>query len=393
MRLCFARCAPAALRLAPLLLVPLGAWSDQSVPPSAAAAGAAPAAESVTLSDSQLHSITVARAGERDFPIERYAIGNIDFNENRTVQVFPPYAGRIIEAKVDLGDQVKKGQVLFTIESPDFISAESNLISALATFEQTTSALARAQSLYESKGIDQNDYETALANQHSAEGALRAARRDLAIFGKTPAEIAHIESSRTVETALIVTSPVAGRVTARVASPGLYVQPGSAPAPIAVADLSSVWLIAEVAEDDSPAFKVGQALSVTVSAYPGRAFSGHITAIGASIDPNSRRLTVRSEIKDPKHELIAAMFANFVINVGPPEHGVAVPLNSVVREGDGTLSVWVVGSDPHQFTRRNVKVGLTHAGYDEIREGLRDGENVAVDGAIFLSNILYGGAS
>jgi cobalt-zinc-cadmium efflux system membrane fusion protein len=87
------------------------------------------------------------------------------------------------------------------------------------------------------------------------------------------------------------------------------------------------------------------------------------------------------------------MFANFVITIGPSKRAAAVPLNSVVREGDGTLSVWVVGSDPHRFTRRSVQIGLSHDGYDEIREGLRTGETVVVDGAVNLSNILYGGAS
>lgn len=388
-----ARLGLIALLLAPLL-APVAAWSGTTpVPPTGAPAGAAASAETVTLSDSQLRSITVARVGEHDFPLECQAVGNVDFNQNRNVLVFTPYPGRIIEAFADLGDEVKKGQVLFTIESPDFIAAQSSLISAAATFEQTTSALARAHALYVSKGIDQNDYEIAVANQHSAEGALHAARRDLEVFGKTAAEIEHIETSRTVETALVVRSPISGRVTARIAAPGLYELPGTLPAPFTVADLSTMWLVAQVVESDSPRFKVGQAMSVSVAAYPGRAFAGKITAVGALIDPNTRRLMLRSEIKDPKHELIADMFANFVITVGPPEHGTAVPVNSVVREGDGTLSVWVVGSDPHRFTRRIVKVGLTHDGYDEIKEGLHTGETVAVDGAILLSNILFGGAS
>lgn len=377
----------AALLLAGMVVGGYG-WADNAVVRSAGAPS-----DSVTLSESQLHSVTVARVTEHDFPVERHAVGSIDFNQNRNVAVYTPYAGRIVATFADIGDEVKKGQVLFTLQSPDFISAQSNLISAAATFEQTTSALARARVLYEKKSIDQNDYETAVANQQSADGALRAARNALAVFGESAAQIEHLEKSRTVEPNLRVRSPITGRVTTRSAAPGLYSQPGNPPAPFTVADLSTVWLVAEVPEDESPRFKVGQPMRISVAAFPGRIFTGKIDRIGASIDPSSRRLMVRSEIKDPGQKLLPEMFASFVIAVDPPEHAPAVPVNGVVREGDGTMSIWVVGSDPHHFTRRSVKIGLTHDGYDEVKEGLRADETVVVDGAIFLSNILYGGAT
>jgi cobalt-zinc-cadmium efflux system membrane fusion protein len=345
------------------------------------------------LSDSQLNSIAVAAVALREFPIEKQAVGNIDFNEDMSVQVFTPYQGRIIRAFPNVGDDVKKSQVLFTLESPDFIAAESTLISTAAALDQTSSALTRARTLYASKAIDQNDYETAVANQASAEGALHAARHAVAIFGKSEAEIDHIVATRQVETALVVKSPIAGRITARNAAPGLLVQPGNAPAPYSVADLSTVWMLADVPESEIPSFKVGQKVSVSVGAFPGREFSGAITVIGATVDPNSRRVTLRSVIKDPKHELLPNMFASFVIRTAAPALAPAVPLNGVVREGDGTMSVWVVGSDPHRFTRRSVKIGEQRDGYDQILDGLKSGERVAVDGAIFLSNILYGGAS
>jgi cobalt-zinc-cadmium efflux system membrane fusion protein len=386
-----------ALVLATAPPLVLHGWGSKP-PRSASGAGTATpagsaASDTVTLSDSQLHSITVAAVALREFPIEKEAVGSIDFNEDMSVQVFTPYQGRIIRAFPNLGDEVKKGQVLFTIESPDFIAAESNLISAAATLDQTTSALTRAKKLYAVKGIDQNDYETAVANQASAEGALRAARRAVAIFGKSETEIDHIVESRQVQSALLVKSPIAGRVTARNAAPGLLELPGNPPAPYSVADLSTVWMLANVPESEIPDFKVGQTVSVSVGALPGRDLTGTIKAIGATVDPNSHRVTLRSVIKDPQHELLPNMFATFVIRIAPPSLAPAVPLNGVVREGDGTMSVWVVGSDPHRFIRRSVKIGEQHDGYDEILDGVKSGERVAVDGAIFLSNILYGGAS
>jgi cobalt-zinc-cadmium efflux system membrane fusion protein len=358
-----------------------------------ASAGPAAAPDTVQLSDSQLGSIKTAAVTERDFPTQKEAVGNIDFNQDMNVQVFTPYQGRIVRTYAELGDDVKKGQILFTIESSDFIAAQSTLIGAAATLDQTTSALDRAKKLYAVHGIDQNDYEAAVAAQQTAEGAVRAARNAVAIFGRTGAQIDHIVAARQVEPALIVNSPITGRITARNAAPGVLEQPGSPPAPYSVADLSTMWMLANVPESDSPAFKLGQQVTVSVTAFPGRVFSGAVTALGATVDPNSRRVTIRSEIKDPKHELRPQMFATFVIRTGEPAHAPAVPLNGVVREGDGTMSVWVVADERHRFARRTVKVGRQRDGYDEILEGLRPGETVAVDGAIFLSNILFGGAS
>ena len=360
---------------------------------AAVAAVAAQPADSVKLTDSQLHSIEVARVSERRFLQQREAVGNIDFNENASVQVFSPYQGRIIRAYVDLGDEVKKDQLLFTIESSDFLAAESSLISADATLAQTNSALARAKKLYADKAIDQNDYETAVANQQSAEGALKAARAAVAIFGRTPAQIDHIVATREVDRALMVKSPITGRITARSAAPGLLVQPGNAPAPYSVADESTMWMIADIPETDTVEIKVGAPVSASILALPGRVFAGKVTAVGAAIDPNSRRLSVRSEIKNPTRELRSGMFATFLIQTGEPVQSAGVPLDGVVREGDGTLSMWVVGSDPHVFTHRSVKIGLQQDGYDQILEGVNPGESIAVNGAIFLSNILYGGAT
>jgi len=357
-----------------------------------AAAMASPPPPSVKLNDAQARSIRVDAVGERAFNQIEDALGSIDFNEDLEVQVFTPYPGRIIELYAKLGDPVSKGQPLFTLESPDFIQAESNLIAAAGVLDQTTSALDRAKKLYPVQGISQNDYEQAVSDQQSADGALKAAREAVKVFGKTDAEIDRIVAVRRVETALVVRSPITGRVIARNAAPGLLEQPGNPPPPYAVADTSTVWMLANVTETMIPRLDVGQPVSVTVAAYPGRRFTGAITALGANVDPYTHRVTVRSEIKDPKHELRPGMFANFVISTGAPIRGPAVPESGVVREGDGSFSVWVT-RDRREFTRREVKIGLTQDQYDQILEGVQAGELVAVDGAIFLSNIAFGGAN
>jgi membrane fusion protein, heavy metal efflux system len=375
------------------------AWRPGSRSPDVAATTAAKAAladtpnaaaadnNSVDLSESQLESVKVAPVDAREFPVEKEAVGSIGFNEDLQVQVFTPYQGRIIALFAQVSDDVKKGQTLFTIDSPDLLQAESTLIAAAGVLQMTTRNLARLKELYATRAVSQRDMEQAASDQQTAEGNLRAARDAVRLFGKTDSDIDRIIAQRIADPTLVVPSPIAGRITARNAAPGLFVQPGNAPAPYTVADISTMWMLANVAESDSPAFRVGQPVQVKISAFPGRVFEGKVTTIGAMVDPNTRRVLVRSEIDDPQHELRAGMFATFTISVGSPVRSPAVPLAGVVREGDGTQTVWVT-ADRRRFTRRIVKIGAQRDSYRQILDGLQVGELVATDGAIFLSNML-----
>jgi cobalt-zinc-cadmium efflux system membrane fusion protein len=383
-----AAAAGGALIVALASLALHGATGNAAEADAARQSSAAPSADTVELKVSQLGAIRVGPIGDHEFVYRKQAVGTIDFNQDLNVQVFTPYQGRIIQTYADLGDPVKKGQVLFTIESADFLAAESNLIAAAATFAQTASALQRATRLYAAHGIDQNDYETAVANQQTAEGALKAARNAVAIFGKTQSEIDRIVVKRQVEPALIVKSPISGRVTARSAAPGLLEQPGSAPAPYSVADLRTKWMVANVIESDSPLYRLGQPIRATVMAYPGRVFEGRISRLGRSLDPNTHRIVVRCELADLKDELIPGMLASFAIQVHDPLKALAIPVNGVVRNGDGSFAAWIT-TDRRRFTQRIVTLGEPLDGQYPVVAGLQRGELVVTDGAVFVGNILY----
>ncbi|MBV8665878.1 MAG: efflux RND transporter periplasmic adaptor subunit [Burkholderiaceae bacterium] len=363
------------------------AASAQEAKPGEAKSGDPLAADKVELNATQLKAIEVGTAENLDFSLQRTAVGSIDFNENLAVQVFTPYQGKIIKAYAEIGEMVEKGAPLYTIDSPDLVQAESTLISAAGVYELTTAALARAKDLFATQGLAQKDMQQAVSDQQTAEGALKAARDAVRVFGKSEAEIDAIVAKRKIDPSLVVKSPIAGRVTARAAQPGLLVQPGSAPAPYSVADTSRMWMIANVAESDSPLFKTGQDVRVKVMAFADRDFSGKISVIGETVDPNTHTVVVRSEISDPKHELRPGMFATYVIHTGAPLNSVAVPLDGVTREGDGTMSVWVTGDRRH-FTRRSVTLGMQQDGFHQITSGLKAGETVVTKGAVFMSNML-----
>jgi membrane fusion protein, heavy metal efflux system len=348
--------------------------------------------DTVELSDAQLGMISIGPVSQHVFPIQTEAVGNIDFNEDMAAQVFPPYQGRIVKLFAMLGDNVKRGQPLLTIESPDLIQAESGLIAAAGVSDLTTHTLERAKQLFEVQGMAEKDLQQAISDQQTAEGALKAARDAVAVFGKSELEIDRMVKTRTIDPYLVVPSPIAGRVTARTAAPGDFVQPGNAPAPYSVADISRIWMNASVTESDMPRVRKGQPVHVSVMAFPGRVFDGEISMVGATVDPQLHRGLVRAEIDDPKHELLPGMFASFVIVTGAPVTAVAVPVDGVVREGDGTMTVWFA-TDGHHFRKGMVKVGLQHAGYDQILEGVGSGARIVTKGAVFLDNFAVSGES
>lgn len=376
-------CAAAAAAVYALSSSPNRAASGASAPPI----HAVKPAEALELSPEEFAKFKVEPAETHAFTIQREAVGNIDFDQEMTVQVSAPFAGRILSLYAKAGDDVKKGATLFTLDSPDLLEAESKLIAAAGTLTVADRALARAKQLFEVQGVSQKDLDQAAADQQTAEGALRAARDALRIFGKSDAEMGRIVAERKVDSVLVVRSPLSGRITARNAAPGLLVQPGAAPAPYAVSDISTMWMIASVPETDFPFLALGQEVDVAVAAYPGRAFHGRIARIGATVDAATRRVEVRSEVRDPRFELRPGMFATFLIRTGKTMSSVAVPSDGVVREGDGTMSVWI-NPDGRHLVKRTVKVGLLQDGLTQIVDGLAPGERVATADALFLNNAL-----
>jgi len=158
------------------------------------------------------------------------------------------------------------------------------------------------------------------------------------------------------------------------------------------------FVVANISESDGPLIRVGEPVKAKMLVYPDRVFTGKVSALGVTVydseggnpavDPNTHRVTARCEVADPKNELYPGMLATLAIQVGAPVESVGVPQNGVVRKGDGTMTVWVT-QDRKRFEEREVKVGLQQDGYDQILEGLRLGEQVVTNGAVFVSNILY----
>jgi membrane fusion protein, heavy metal efflux system len=147
------------------------------------------------------------------------------------------------------------------------------------------------------------------------------------------------------------------------------------------------WLVANVTESDNPFVREGQPVSARPMAFPDRKFTGHVAKIYGTLDPNLHHLQVRCEVDDPQDELRPGMLANVTLQLSEPVEATAVPANAVVREGDGTMTVWVT-SDRQHFTQKTVAIGRREDGVVQILEGLPNDKLLVTDGAIFLDNMV-----
>lgn len=380
-----------------LALAAGGAWYFDSRPQAATAPALATpsgtgkvAPETVRVGTAQTAALDVGPAGEQQFANVRQTIGNIDFNQDRTVPVYTAYQGRIARVLVKAGDDVKAGQTLYTVNVPDIAQAASTLISTAGALRAADETLRRAKVLAQDNSIPQKELQQNQADQQAADAAYRTARKSLQLFGLTDADVARIEREHSVDVEMPVKSPIAGRVTARVAQVGLLVQPGTAPAPVTVADMRTLWMEANVPESEFSLYRIGQQVSVRVQAWPDKTFTGRVSYVGDSVDASTRRLIVRAEVNDPAHQLRPQMLADFSIALSAPQTGVAVPAAAVVRESNGMNAVWVADAEDTQgqrFVRREVVIGRSEGGRVQITQGLKAGERLARRNALFLSNL------
>jgi cobalt-zinc-cadmium efflux system membrane fusion protein len=353
----------------------------------------------VTVTGDQMRQLDIAPAKLKAFATTKSAIGQIAFNEDASTAVLSPFSGRVTKLLKKIGEDVKRGDPLFEIDSPEVAQAQTDFIGTLQALEKSKSqlnltkrTLDRQTSLMNDKAtamrdVDQarNDHAAAESDLATAQGAVQAARNKLrVIFGRDGLEIERIERERFVNPLITINAPIDGTVVNRKIGPGQFIRADAGEPLYSISDLSVMWLKAYVPESDIAYIRVGQELQVKVSAFPDQAFTARITSVGASSDQQTRRIVVRSEIDNPGRVLKADMFATFRIATGEPVNGPMVPVTSIIRDGDAA-SVWVE-CEPRVFERRKVLLGGETNGLVQIVSGLNPGERVVGRGAIFVDN-------
>jgi cobalt-zinc-cadmium efflux system membrane fusion protein len=330
----------------------------------------------------QLKTLTIETVQTHGFVSEELTEGKIAVNGDRATPVFSPYSGRVTRVIAGLGDTVKSGAPLATLEASEFVQAQNDLKLAAAQLKLARINETRKHALYDAKGGSLQDWQQSQSDLTSADTALFSVRNRLKILGKSDAEIADLERAPTINPVATLTAPIAGVVVDRQVGPGQYLQSGSGTPVFTIADPSSVWLLANVRETDAGLVKLGQSVEVHVLAYPKRAFKARVTYVAALVDSVTHRLPVRAEIDNHDGALKPEMFANFRILTSDASDSPAVPEAAVVYEGE-SAHVWVEAGDG-LLSFRSIRTGRSNDGLIEVLEGLKPGERVVTKGGLFI---------
>ena len=357
----------------------------------APASGPPPPAGTFRASAQQMKTLTVESVGVHGFASEELTDGKIAVNGDRTTPLYSPYSGRVVRVIAGLGDTVKKGAPLATVEASEFVQAQNDLATAVAQLKLTRINETRKHALYEAKGGSLQDWQQAQADLTAAETAMHSVRNRLKILGKTDEQIDALEAAHTIDAAATLTAPIAGVVVDRQVGPGQYLQAGSGTPVFTIADASSVWLLANVREAESGSVRLGQLMEVHVPAYPKHAFVGRVSYVAALVDPVTHRLPVRAEIENRDGALKPEMFANFRIVTSATSDSPSIPEAAVVYEGDAA-HVWLVAGDG-LLAYRAIRTGRHDDGLVEVLEGLKPGERVVTKGGLFIDQAAASGST
>ena len=346
--------------------------------------------------EAQWATLTVESVAQRVFRTEHLTEGKIAVDEDRSTQIFSPYAGRVMKLLVVPGDAVQRGQPLFVLEATNSLQAQNDFIAAITAVNKARSQLRLAETverrlhnLYDAKAMPLKDWQQAQVDLTAAQNDLRtvqttfeAMRKRLRILGKTDAEIDTFQQSGVITPDSTVYAPLPGTIVQRKVGPGQYVNAGSSEPVYVIGDLSTVWLVAFVRESEAPKMKVGQPVKFTVLAYPDQVFEAKVNYVATALDTATRRLTVRATIDNAQGLFKPEMFASVKIVTGEERKTAAVPQVALIYQED-KARIWVAHEDK-SVELRYVTLGLTSERMVQVLGGLQPGERVITKGSLFV---------
>ncbi len=307
--------------------------------------------------------------------------GRIDFDEQRLARIGATVTGRVTQIDALLGQEVKKGEVLARLNSSELSSQQLAYLKARSQLELNRRNAERAKALYEADVIAAAEVQRRASEYQISVAETRAAADQLHILGVSPAAVERLGKDGAVDSVTPVVATLAGVVVERKLAQGQVVQP--ADTLFVVADLSRLWAVAQVPEQQVSQVKVGQSVSIEVPALGNERLVGKLIFVGQTINPETRTVLVRTELDNHDGRLKPAMLASMLIEARPVERMV-VPSSAVVRENDED-HVFVAEGDG-VFRLLKVKLGPELTGMRVVLSGLKGNEKLVVSGAFHLNN-------
>jgi len=304
--------------------------------------------------------------------------GAVAYDAFNTTPVITQVGGPVSRILVVPGQQVKEGQPMLDVSSPDYSQLLDSYLKAADSYRLADKNWVRAQDLYQHHANAQRDLEQAESDRNQAQADLNAADQGMKILGiKNPADLAKAPSSALIP----VLAPISGEVVERLVSPGQVVQAGQTQA-FTISNLRTVWVLANVYQGDLAAVRSGDDVVVQNDAYPGT-FHGRISYVSPALDPNTRTLQARIVVDNPGEKLKRDMYCTVTVTAGSIPNAIAVPDSSVLRDDNNQPFVYLA-TGANQFGRRDVEIGQSLNGQTQILKGISPGEKVVADGSLFL---------
>ena len=338
------------------------------------------AAGTIKLSDAQRKNIKLVTVTSSKFRKTIDTTGVVDFDNDQATVMLAPFSGPVSRLLVSPGDQVKKGQALAIVSSPDYAAA-------LGTYRKTLAAASNARRLADvdkdllaHQGVSRREEEQAQSDAAGAEGDRDAALQGLVSLGVDPSIIKDVESGKSAASPEgVIRAPISGTVVEKNITPGQLLQAGTTPV-FTVADLSKVWVMAHIFDADIGAVHNGDLADVQATA---RTLPGTVDNIAAEVDPNTRSVAVRVVVNNPGDYLKKQMYVGVHIRSRQESQGLLAPVSAVLRDDENLPFVYVTQSDG-SFARQRVTLGSRTGDQYVIAGGLNPGQQIVVDGAIFV---------
>jgi cobalt-zinc-cadmium efflux system membrane fusion protein len=369
-------------RLAILVLAAAAAAAAAGCGGAADAKGDATHTAGFTLTPEQRARIHVAPVASDSFSPTIEVTGTVAFDGNHSTQVLSPISGPVVRLLVELGAHVTAGQGLALVASPDFAADVAQYRKALAAAVNTKRIADQDEQLWKNDAIARRDLEQAQTDAAQAAADRDAALEQLHSIGVDSGSIAAIQQGRPVEAPQgLVRSPIDGVMVERLITPGQLLQAGTTPC-FTIADLSTVWVMANVFESDLPDVAVGDPADVRPT-VGSETFPGTVNFVGALVDPQTRATAVRVVARNRNDVLKRDMYVRVTFHSRRPRHGLLVPVSAVLRDAENLPFVFVAMPDS-SFARRQVTLGARVGDRFAIASGLAEGERVIVEGGLFL---------
>ncbi len=336
----------------------------------------------VTLTAAQRQNIHLYTVESSKFHKTVEATGAVDFDNDQATTVLAPFSGPVSRLLVALGEQVKQGDPLAEIESPDFAAAIGAYRKALATAKTDRRLADLDKDLIEHHGVAQREAEQAETDAVNAEADRDAALQALVSLSVHPQTIKDIQEGRPIlRPEGMIRSPIAGTVVEKLITPGELLEAGTTPC-FTVANLSRVWVMAQIFGSDLASVSVGDSAEV-VTGIESKDFSGKVDNISALVDPDTRSVVVRVVVENPGNFLKKQMYVHVLIQAHQESTGLLAPVSAILRDDENLPFVYLAQTDG-TFSRQHITLGHRIGDQYDIAAGLKAGDQIVIDGSIFI---------